>query len=204
VSIMDYVRGEVTEKEPERIVLETGGIGFELIIHPGFMNRLPALGETARVYSHLHVREDILQLFGFPGPEEKALFLQLINVSGVGPKVALTITGSLDPGVFALAVMNSDVERLMTVKGIGKKSAERLIVEMKDKVKKTLSGTASAPVRQIVPGSMSEAMEALLVLGYRQDEAEAALMAANPGPEDDAENVIRQSLQWLAKKRDAR
>ena len=89
MSIMDYVRGEVTEKEPERIVLETGGIGFELIIHPGFMNRLPALGETARVYSHLHVREDILQLFGFPGPEEMAFFLQLIYLSGVYLKASL-------------------------------------------------------------------------------------------------------------------
>lgn len=205
MSIMDFIRGEIVDKEPERIVVETGGIGFDLLTHPGFSERFPAIGEKAKVFCHLHVREDAMQLFAFPGIDEKALFLQLITVSGIGPKVALTIVGSIDPGAFALAIMGSDVKKLTTIKGIGKKGAERLIVEMKDKVKKTLSPAAKSAVSpRIQLSGVSEALEALIVLGYRQEEAENAIAESAQTEEMSVEAIIRASLQVLANKRKRR
>ncbi|HHT45119.1 MAG TPA: Holliday junction branch migration protein RuvA [Fastidiosipila sp.] len=205
MSIMDYISGEIVDKEPERIVVETGGIGFDLLIHPGFASRFPAIGEKTKVYCHLHVREDVMQLYAFPGIDEKALFLQLITVSGIGPKVALTIVGSIDPGAFALAILGSDIKTLTTIKGIGKKGAERLIVEMKDKVKKTMTPSpVGTSLPSVIPSGVSEALEALLVLGYRQDEAEHAIAQIDTAGDTSVEAVIRAALQVLAKKRERR
>ena len=146
-----------------------------------------------------------MQLYAFPGIDEKALFLQLITVSGIGPKVALTIVGSIDPGAFALAILGSDIKTLTTIKGIGKKGAERLIVEMKDKVKKTMTPSpVGTSLPSVIPSGVSEALEALLVLGYRQDEAEHAIAQIDTAGDTSVEAVIRAALQVLAKKRERR
>lgn len=200
MSLFEYMKGTVVDKEIERLVLDVHGIGYLFNTHPGFNDRLPRIGEEGIIYTHLQVREDNMQLYGFPGLEEKALFLQLIQVSGIGPKVAMAITGTLEPSQFALAVMNDDVARLTQVKGIGKKSAERLLVEMRDKVKKTMTLPAQSVAQTASPhGAIAESLEALIVLGYRQDEAAAALATLDPALETEA--MIRQALQSMGQKR---
>jgi Holliday junction DNA helicase RuvA len=200
-----YLSGLVTEKDTERLVIEIGGIGYELIIHSGFASRLPAPGESGKVQCYLHVRDDIRQLYGFPGREEKELFLKLLTVTGIGPKVAMTIVGSVAPGQFALAVLAGDVKSLTAIRGIGKKTAERLILELRDAMKALRSEDDSLP-DILIEGSdgASDALNGLMVLGYHAREAEQAVRAAKPGPDEPVEAIIRRALQVLARAREVR
>ncbi|NLK01564.1 MAG: Holliday junction branch migration protein RuvA [Clostridiaceae bacterium] len=194
-----YIRGQIIVKTPDYLIVEAGGIGYEVQIHPGMVNALPAVGETAKIPVELSVREDQMTLFGFPGEEEKNLFRLVQTVSGIGPKVAITITGSISPGAFALAILNDDVNVLTTIKGIGKKGAQRLILELKDKLRKLeLDLTSTSDEFLSAPDSIdAQAVSALMVLGYRNEEARQALQNCGRTEDDSLETVILKALKTM-------
>lgn len=198
------ITGQIVKKAEEFIVVEQGGIGFQIEMAPGLIASLPPPGQTVTIHTHLHVRENEMGLFGFSNEEEKKLFLLVQTVSGVGPKLALQVVGTLTPDAFALAILQSDVDRLTRVKGIGKKGAARMILELTDKLKKTgmevaqagqLHGSAAASPAGGIAG---ETVAALLVLGYSNAEALDAVRRAAPGEDDTVESLLRRALSQMA------
>ena len=196
-----YIRGEIVSKTSENIIVEIGGIGYEIQIHPGMVNALPAVGETGKIPVELYVREDQMSLFGFPGEKEKNLFRLVQSVSGIGPKLALTITGTISPEAFALAVLNDDLDTLTAIRGIGKKSAQRMILEVKDKLRH-LEPDVDVNEADLFTPAAAESIEmqtvsALMVLGYRRDEARKAILACGRTETDSLEDVIIKALKTM-------
>ncbi len=176
--------GIVLEKRPDRAVVDASGVGYELHVPLGTFAALPAIGERARLHVHMHVREDAILLFGFATSEEKALFERLITVSGIGPKLALVVLSGLPLPELVGAIAAQNVARLSTIPGVGKKLAERLGVELKDKVSGLLSSSTSSTafgVPTALGGFLDDAVGALVNLGYRKPQAEAAVKAASDG-----------------------
>ena len=176
--------GIVLEKRPDRAVVDASGVGYELHIPLGTFAALPGIGERASLHVHTHVREDAILLFGFATAEEKALFERLITVSGIGPKLALVVLSGLPLPELVGAIAAQNVARLSTIPGVGKKLAERLGVELKDKVSGILSSSSSTAfgVPAALGGFLDDAVGALVNLGYRKPQAEAAVKAASDGP----------------------
>ena len=173
-----YLEGVISIKLPDSLVVDVGGVGYLIIAAPGMMDRFARAGERQRVHTHLSVREDAMTLYGFPTREELSLFEMLISVSGVGPKVACAIVADLTPGQFALAVVTDDTSALMRVKGVGKKGAQRIILELKDKVGREFQAgpDASASMPYTTGGGVRpDAVSALLVLGYPPSQATHAV-----------------------------
>ena len=201
-----FIEGTVLEKNPDYLILLHEGVGFRLNYDPLAAGRLPEVGQEARIYTYLHVREDELSLYAFPTYEEKQLFELLLTVSGFGPKISSTMAASMPPDRFALAVVNGDVKALSSVKGVGRKSAERLILELKDKLKKRTDQFPATAVENEAEGAAfddaahDEVLSALLLLGYSQLEASAALGRVLKDREDvpKLEELIRLSLRELA------
>ncbi len=185
------LRGTMVGKLADRIVLDVHGVGYEIAVTPAALVGLPGIGEDAVVHTHLHVREDQLALFGFPSEDEKALFRLLIAVNGVGPKLALTILGTLSPDQLRAAVVAEDTDALTAVPGIGKRSAQKLMLELRPKLELpdaelTASGSAIAEVREALEG-----------LGYQAAEIRGVVGAL---PADaSVEEMLRLSLQELGK-----
>ena len=180
--------GIVLEKRPDRAVVDASGVGYELYIPLGTFASLPGIGERASLHVHTHVREDALLLFGFTTAEEKILFERLITVSGIGPKLALAVLSGLPLPELVGAIATQNVARLSTIPGVGKKLAERLGLELKDKVSGLLSSSSSTAfgVPTVLGGFLDDAVGALVNLGYRKPQAEAAVKAASDvtGPAD--------------------
>ena len=200
-----YIKGTIVSKKEEYIIIESSGIGYRIFCHFPMQDRFGSLGETACVYTYLYVREDTFALYGFPTQEEKDMFVMLLLVSGIGPKVAIAMVAQIMPSQFALAVITGDVKGLMQVKGVGKKGAERLILELKDKLKGFAFNEGSTEMNDIqlgVNGSESqliaEAISAMVVLGYSLPEAKKAIDAVYK--EDmQIEELIRLSLRALVR-----
>jgi len=186
------VRGRIATKTPPQITVDVGGLGYELEAPMSTFFLLPAVGEEVRLLTHLVVREDAHILYGFATEEERRLFRSLIKVSGVGPKIALALLSGISVDAFAQCVHNQDIAALTRVPGIGRKTAERLVVEMKDRLGSPESAAASAAS---VPGASpeAEAFGALVALGYRPAEATRLLKAAGSG--HSTEELIRRALQ---------
>ena len=172
--------GIVLEKRPDRALVDAAGVGYELHVPLGTFAALPATGERASLHVHTHVREDAILLFGFATPEEKALFERLITVAGIGPKLALSVLSGLPVPELVRAIAAQDVKRLSSIPGVGKKLAERLGVELKDKVAGIVSATSPPAFESAAAGSglFEDAVGALVNLGYRKPQAEAAVKAA--------------------------
>lgn len=195
------VRGKLIHKEPYLAVVECGGVGFKCITTT---NTLVKLGETGRevtLYTYLHVREDILDLFGFAEMGELNCFKMLLSVSGVGPKVALAILSDLTPERFALCVAANDTKTITKAQGVGAKLAQRIVLELKDKLKSadmptTFSGEAFSGGAASIGGNAGEAVSALVVLGYAQ--ADAAKAVSGLSPELPSAELIRQALKYLS------
>lgn len=171
----NYIKGKITEKGDGIIVVECGGVGYELNVSANAMAELSDKQGEVKVYCMLNVREDDMSLFGFATKQEKNMFRNLISVSGVGPKLALTVLSGMTVGQFATAVACSDSAALSKIKGVGKKTAERIVLELRDKVGKEYAGedkTSASPV----PVNLNEdAVLALMTLGYNRQEASAAV-----------------------------
>jgi Holliday junction DNA helicase RuvA len=185
------LRGTIVEKASELIVLDVGGVGYAVAVTPRTLATLPSIGDDAVVHTHLHVREDQLSLFGFTTVEDRDLFETLLGASGVGPKVALAISATFTPVELQQVVSANDQAALTSVPGIGKRSAEKLMVELRPKM-----DVIGSPTN--VTGPLSEAREALEGLGYATDEIRGILSAL--GPDLPVEELVKQSLQQLGKR----
>jgi Holliday junction DNA helicase RuvA len=185
------LRGTIVERNLDRVVLDVGGVGYSVAVTPRTLVALPAVGEEAVVHTHLYVREDQLAMYGFASVEERDLFELLIGVSGVGPKVALAISATFTPNELRTAVSTNDQASLTSVPGIGKRSAEKLMVELRPKMDVFGESTTAS-------GPLSEAREALEGLGYGSDEIRGILSSlADDLP---VEELVKQSLQQLGKR----
>ncbi len=203
-----YIKGKITDRNDQQIVIENNGIGYLVNCPIGISAEIGGFNEEVTVYLYQSVKEDDISLYGFSSRDQKEMFLKLITVSGIGPKVAHTICASLSAEQIAAAVMSSNVALLTGVKGLGKKTAERIILELKDKLKAQLGASASVsttPVAAAAAGNgntglMQDAVGALVVLGYKDQEAADAVAAAYEegiGLED----LIRKSLKVAAGKK---
>jgi Holliday junction DNA helicase RuvA len=179
--VIASLTGIVAGKTPTHVIVDVGGVGYELAMPGSSIAELPRLGERVTLLTHLHVREDELSLFGFRTAADKELFRQLITVSGVGPKVALGVLSAMAPATLADAVAREDVTLICDVPGIGKKLAQRIVMELKDKLDVPgLAGGAEGSTRAAGPAAV-EARDALLGMGFSAGEAAAAVAGAPEG-----------------------
>ncbi len=187
----NHIRGVIVQKSPSRVVVEAGGVGYDITVPLSAGSRLPKQGEEATVLLHLVVREDEMRLIGFAGAEERELFRRLIGLSGVGPSMALQILSGMTPRDFALAVERQDAGALRKIKGVGEKTAKRIILELKGA--KTVLPADGADVPQ---GAGAEAAAALMALGLSQNEAAARVeKALRDAPGLPVEDLIKAALR---------
>lgn len=193
-----YLRGRLLAKHPNQAVLETGGVGYDVTITVPTFSALPGLGSEVTMHIHTHVREDVLALYGFLQPEEKHLFEKLISVGGIGPKLGITILSGMPSEEMVRAIRGNDVARLTRIPGIGKKTAERLVLELRDKLPVEAAGDV-APVPTLTAVE-EDVMSALTNLGYPRAAAEKAVAkVAKNGQEHSFEVMFREALGALAK-----
>ena len=192
-----YVRGTLAEKEPARVVIEAAGVGYELLIPLSTYERLPREGQEVKLLAYHCVREDDEILFGFASTEERELFAKLTGVSGVGPKIALAILSGGSVGELSLAIASGNAKRISSVKGVGKKTAETICIELKDKVNaiEALAATDRKGVSGAAP-MLRDAILALSALGFSEETANkmvSGAVAKNPEVKD-VETIIRIAL----------
>lgn len=190
-----HLRGKLLARHPNQAILEAGGVGYDVAISVPTFSELPSLGSEVSLYIHTHVREDQIALYGFLRPEEKQLFEKLISVSGIGPKLAITILSGMPTDDMVNAIRGNDVARLTKIPGIGKKTAERMVLELRDK----LPADQRQPA-QVVPALSAvqeDVLSALLNLGYQRIAAEKAISAVDKSGSFDA--MFRGALAAIAK-----
>jgi len=185
--------GRLVAKHPPQVTLDVGGVGYELDVPMSTFYNLPSAGDTATLYTHLVVREDAHTLYGFASLEERSVFRQLIRISGIGARTALALLSGLSVAELAQSVATQDSARLTKVPGIGKKTAERLLLELKGKLAEALPGAGGAAPA----GAAADILNALLALGYSEKEAAAAAKTLPPGVS--VAEGIRAALKALAK-----
>lgn len=192
------LRGKLIEKSPTSVVLETGGVGFQVGIPLSSLNAIGEVGDEIHLFTYLHVREDTLQLYGFASKRERALFLLLIAVSGVGPRLAQSILSGITVDEFEKAVCENQSHVLNRIPGVGKKTAERLILELQDKIDAGAVSESKGPVSRAIPETADEAVLALVSLGYKQNEAERAIQKALSRDSDlEIEALLRAALSEI-------
>jgi holliday junction DNA helicase RuvA len=190
------LRGQLVEKDMEGVVIDVGGVGYRASTSAATLRALPSLGEECVLHTRMVVREDAMLLFGFAGREERAAFDSLTAVSKVGPKLALAILSAMAPQDVAEAVGRGDVVKLASVPGLGKKTAERLVLELRGK---NLAAFDPGLVGGNVGGPYVEAREALTALGYSLDEAERALKEVPP--QDSVQRYVKEALRRIGSRR---
>lgn len=200
-----YLSGKLLEKQANTIIIDVGGVGYDVTIPLSTFYDLGEVGSDVQIRIHTVVREDAFALFGFKTLREKELFLHLISVSGIGPKSAITALSGMSADEIISAIRQNDLARLNSIPGVGKKTAERLVIELRDKIAK-LSGVASEEVKTEGISQNSgddiydDALSALLNLGYQRNSAEKVLkQAMQEGTELSVQKLLRKSLQLLAK-----
>ena len=192
-----YLRGVLAEKEVTRVVVECHGVGYEAAIPLSTFDRLPAEGAEVKLYTHHEVREDAQLLFGFATKPERDMFRLVTTVSGVGPKLALAVLSGLTVGDLQLAVSQGDAKRLAAVKGIGKKTAARIVVELKDKINPIeMLANATAETSREQGAVLRDAMLALAALGFSEDIARAKVQQVLDGEPGlaDVETILKRAL----------
>ncbi|WP_018232059.1 Holliday junction branch migration protein RuvA [Thioalkalivibrio thiocyanodenitrificans] len=197
------LRGELVSKQPPFLLLEVQGVGYEIEAPLSTFYNLPEPGGQVTLHTHLHVREDAHVLYGFASESERGLFRSLIRVSGVGAKMALAILSGMSAEDFARCVMNGDTASLVRLPGIGRKTAERLVVEMRDRLASlpataAVAGGQQAAAAAAAPDPVSDAVSALVSLGYRPQEA-SRLISAVEGEAERSEDLIRLALKATLK-----
>jgi Holliday junction DNA helicase RuvA len=196
-----HLRGKLLSKHPNQIVVETNGVGYEVNISVPTFSELPANGSEVALHIHTHVREDLLALYGFLRPTEKQLFEKLITVSGIGPKLAITILSGMAADEMAGAIRGNDVARLTRIPGIGKKTAERMVLELRDKLPQ-VTGT-STPTAPALNATEEDVLSALVNLGYQRAAAEKALASVaksvGRGESGSFDALFRGALAGLSK-----
>jgi Holliday junction DNA helicase RuvA len=198
--MITFLHGKLVESLPTHVVVDVNGVGYEALIPLSSFDKLPPPGGTLKLLTQLIVREDAHILYGFMTPEERDLFRLLISyVSGIGPKTALNILSGMNPVAFRGAVANGDVKALSQISGVGKKTAERIIVELKDKIGIAGAWEASSARRSLSPEEqrLNDAVLALLALGFKQVEAHDAVRGAQAvlGAQTTVEDLVRACLK---------
>jgi Holliday junction DNA helicase RuvA len=201
--MIGQLRGMILEKQPPQLLLDVNGVGYEIDAPMSTFYHLPDVGTEVTLFTHFVVREDAHCLYGFYAREERALFRTLLKVNGVGPRLALTILSSIEPNEFVRCVVNNDTASLVSLPGIGKKTAERLIIEMRDKLSHWHSGAAAPilPASTTKPTSgrnqtLQDAVAALIALGYKPQEASRAVAKVDEGTIT-SEEIIRRALREM-------
>ena len=199
------IRGNLVDKQAPFILVEVGGVGYEIQVPMTTLFQLPELGEPVSLATHFVVREDAQLLYGFIEERDRVLFRQLIKVAGVGPKLALTILSGMDSNSFARCVQRDDIASLVALPGVGKKTAERLLIEMRDKLKDWLAeaelpgaGQSGSEVQRVLD-VVSDAEGALIALGYKPQEASRMVAAINNESINDSEELIRLALKSMVR-----
>ena len=195
-----WLKGELLEKRPPVLLVNVNGVGYEVEAPVTALADLPEVGEIVTLFVHMVVREDAQLLFGFSNKQQRDLFRSLIKVNGVGPKVALAVLSTLSAGELVAAMANDDITQLCKVPGIGKKTAQRLVVEMKDRLEKEFGDIANqdASSGSSIQNNRQDAIAALLALGYKASEAGRVVESL---PSDlSGEEMIRQALRTLSGK----
>jgi Holliday junction DNA helicase RuvA len=191
-----YLKGVLVHKSPGQVIIETGGVGYRAMIPLSTYFKLGEVREPAELLIYTHLTDDSLSLYGFAAQEEKDMFLKLIGISGIGPKLAMNILSGIEPGDLEEAIRKSDVARIALVPGIGKKTALRITMELQDKLetKEKLLGAKGSPERE-------DLVSALLNMGFRRREVERVVDQAIAArkPEAGFENLLRDCLKRLAK-----
>ena len=192
-----HLRGRILEKHPSHLILEAAGVGYEVTISVPSFSGLPAEGAEVSLYIHTHVREDTLALYGFLRREEKQLFERLIGVSGIGPKLAITVLSGIAADALVTALRGNDLTALTRIPGVGKKTAERMVLELRDK----LDGLAAAPGPPPATRMEEDVISALVNLGYQRGSAEQAVKRAldKAGSGASFEQVFRQTMGLMQK-----
>lgn len=200
--MIGQIQGTLLEKQPPQLLVNVNGLGYEIDAPMSTFYQLPDIGQTIKLHTHFIVREDAQQLFGFYTREERTLFRTLLKVNGVGPRMALTILSSASPDEFVRCVLDNDTASLVRLPGIGKKTAERLVVEMRDKLSDWYKGevTAKPAVARGEQGvrhqSLQDAIAALVSLGYKPLEANRTVTKIDDG-QSNSEELIRRALREM-------
>ncbi len=195
------LRGKLVSKQPPHLMMEVAGVGYEVDAPMSTFYNLPAVGEELFLYTHLVVREDAHILFGFGTEREQQMFRELLKVSGIGPKLALSILSGINVDELLVCVASADTESLVRIPGVGRKTAERLLIEMRDRIK-SFGEVSSLPVlagAQGNAGKQSEAFSALLALGYKPPEISRLFKAIDPNISS-VEEIIRHALKAAVQK----
>ena len=203
--MISYIRGTLAEKNEDSAVMEAHGDGYQIFVPVPVLSELPPLGESVKIYTYFSVREDGMSLFGFLSRQDLAMFKQLIGVNGIGPKSALGILSALRPDVLRMAVASGDAKTISRAPGVGPKTAQRIILDLKDKIRPedVLAGglEESLAVPEEISGvgqAGKEAVEALTALGYSAAEAAGAVKKVKITEEMTAEDVLKGALRHLA------
>lgn len=201
--MISYIKGELTEVFEDTVVVETNGIGYNIRVPGSVLDRLPSVGSSVRIYTYLYVKEDAMNLFGFLSRDDLSVFKLLLNVSGIGPKGALAILSTIGPDDLRFAVLSEDVKTISSAPGIGAKTAKRLIIELKDKLKlaevfeTALANKEKASSENDVMLARNEAVEALVALGYASAQAMKAVQQVENAEEKDSEQILKEALKKL-------
>lgn len=195
-----FVQGQLIEKQPSSIVVSVGGLGLQIDIPISSYEAIGGVGKDVHVFTHLSVREDAWSLFGFATTEERSLFRQLISVSGIGPKLALSILSGISITDFAAAILNEDVKALSSISGVGKKTAARLVMELRESISASDHGSAiTLPIASSggEPSIINDTIMGLIALGYERADARKAVaqITAHSDENFTAESLIRTVLQ---------
>jgi Holliday junction DNA helicase RuvA len=199
--MIGQIRGIILEKQPPQLLIDVHGIAYEIDAPMGTFYQLPEVGKEAQLYTHLVIREDAHHLYGFYTRDERLLFRTLLRVNGVGPRLALTILSSVSPDEFVRSVLNNDTQSLVRLPGVGKKTAERLVIEMRDKLSSfapNLSTDAASPhqAKSERHSVLQDAISALVALGYKAADASRTVTKMDDGKVS-SEDLIRSALREI-------
>ena len=196
--MITHLSGTIVEASPSQIIIDVQGVGYEVLIPTSSFSNFPPPGQTAKIFTHLVIREDAHILFGFSTIEEKKLFRMVNTVTGIGPKIALDLLGSLSPSEFQIAVAEGNIKRLSQIPKLGKKTAERIVLELKDKVGLPSAKPSNKAGRNqsAADQTIRDAIAALVALGYKQPDAVRRVEAAQTmlGQETDLDKLVKASL----------
>lgn len=206
-TMIAYLAGKLLEKQATSVIVDVGGVGYEVIIPLSTFYELGEVGDDIQLRIYMHVREDAMQLFGFKTEREKQLYLKLISVQGIGAKSGVTMLSGMSADEIIVAIRTDNLARLTAIPGVGKKTAERLVIELRDKLNDLSSGEVQQSMaltggQQNAPADVvyDDAISALVNLGYQRNAAEKALkQAVQQGTEMSVQKLLRKSLQLLAK-----
>ena len=197
--MIGYLKGKILSLNSDTALIETGGVGYEVLCSSSALSALEGKTE-GEVYTYLQVREDGISLFGFSSPSEKNMFLKLVSVSGVGPKMGIAVLSGMDINSLAVAIASSDVKKLSTVKGLGKKTAERIILELREKVAESaaqIPAKGGAPAFPAADDGDEDAIVALMSLGFTRAESAKAIDRAKASGASTIEEIIREAIKGM-------